>query len=101
VRKDWIPAYAEMTLQLVSKIQPTFSPVAFPTVARYSARAVSSTNQHHWTQEGRIHMSRTLAQSPKAIARETGTGSYCPRHLLAAAGRNTGLPANRDWMFMR
>jgi hypothetical protein len=46
-------------------------------------------------------MSRTLAQSPKAIARETGTGSYCPRHLLAAAGRNTGLPANRDWMFMR
>jgi hypothetical protein len=47
-------------------------------------------------------MSRTFAQSLKAIAREAGAGVYCPRHPIAsAAGRSFGLPANQDWMLMR
>jgi hypothetical protein len=46
-------------------------------------------------------MSQSVAQSLKAAARETGTGSFCPRHSYPRAARIPGLPANKDWMSMR
>lgn len=77
--------------------------VAFVTVARYSNLNVGSDRQtslHSRTQVGRIHMTRLLAQSLKAIARETGAGNPCPRSYSLGC-HMPALPANKDWTFMR